>query len=149
MKKILIDKSVADTKVIIKKRTTLCIAAGIAALVLNLLFTLLRNDANHNAMLLLNIAADIAAGFFITYFASFNIIPLKRCLKFSLKPVQTVSGNVSEISENTIRVLGFDCFAVTVDGRKVFLPDCADISINVGEAVTFGVAMNVVTGVEK
>lgn len=149
MRKIMIDKSISDFSGMIKKRTVLCIAVGISALVLNLVFTLMRTDSNHTIMLILNIAADIIAGFFITYFASFYILPQKRRLKFSRKAAETICGNISKISEKTIRVLGFDCYTVEIDGRKVFLPDCSVVTLKTGEDVTLGIVMNIVTEAEK
>lgn len=149
MRKIMIDKSISDFSKMIKNRTVLCIIVGISALILNLVFTIARTDSNHTVMLILNIATDIITGFFITYFASFYILPQKKCLKFSSSAVEIIYGSISNISEKTIRVLGFDCYTVEIDSRKVFLPDCSTVTFKKGENVTLGIVMNIVTEAEK
>lgn len=100
-------------------------------------------------MLIFNIVTDIAAGFFITYCVGFLIQPRKKCLQFSKRATEKLNGTVLNISDQTTRILGFDCYTVTTDSQKVFLSDCCNIELEVGKEITLGIVMNVITEVEQ
>ena len=70
----------------LRQRSFLCIAVATGTLALNILFTALRTDSNHNLMLFLNIVADILAGLFLLPFISLRILPQKRLLQLTQQP---------------------------------------------------------------
>jgi len=59
-------------------RIGLCIAGLVLTIGLNILFTALRTDRNHDLMLFLNIVTDVLCGFLLLYFLQMHIFPELR-----------------------------------------------------------------------
>ena len=106
----------------LRQRSFLCIAVATGTLALNILFTALRTDSNHNLMLFLNIAADISAGLFLLPFMSLRILPQKRLLQLTKQVPETLLITIAEISPLPQRYMDLDCYPVSGDGRTLFLP---------------------------
>lgn len=106
----------------LRQRSFLCIAVATGTLALNILFTALRTDSNHNLMLFLNIAADISAGLFLLPFISLRILPQKRLLQLTKQVPETLLITIAEISPLPQRYMDMDCYPVSGDGRTLFLP---------------------------
>lgn len=128
----------------IRNRIIFCIAALIAAIVCNIVLTLFRTPQNHTIFMVLNMALDMAAGWFCIWQLDSFILPYKKLLKLYRKTGTTVSGTVEEISSQTQRYYGFDCFAVTVDGHKLFVVDNGTISLEPMQPVTLEVVHGIV-----
>ena len=103
-------------------RIRLCVAAALLTVGLNLLLMALRTDATHNLMLVANITTDILCGLFVLYQTERYILPKIRLYKLFARPRETLTGSVTQISTQVQRYMDLDCYAVTVDSRKVFLP---------------------------
>lgn len=106
----------------LQQRRGLCIAVVVGTLALNILFTALRTDSNHNLMLFLNIAADISAGLFLLPFISLRILPQKRLLRLTQQASETLLITIDKISPLTQRYMDIDCYPVSGDKRTLFLP---------------------------
>ena len=128
----------------IRNRIIFCIAALIAAVICNIALTMFRTPQNHTIFMVLNMALDMAAGWFCIWQLDSFILPYKKLLKLYRKIGTTVSGTVEEISSQTQRYYGFDCFAVTVDGHKLFVVDNGTISLEPTQQVTLEVVHGIV-----
>lgn len=106
----------------LRQRSFLCIAVATGTLALNILFTALRTDSNHNLMLFLNIVADILAGLFLLPFISLRILPQKRLLQLTQQVSETLRITIAEISPLPQRYMDMDCYPVSGDRRTLFLP---------------------------
>ena len=106
----------------LRQRIFLCIAVAAVALALNILFTALRTDRNHNWMLILNIAADILAGLFLLPFITLRILPQKRLLQLTRQTPENLLITITEISPLPQRYMDMNCYPVSGDGRTLFLP---------------------------
>ena len=106
----------------LRQRSFLCIAVATGTLALNILFTALRTDSNHNLMLFLNIAADILAGLFLLPFISLRILPQKRLLQLTQQVSETLRITIAEISPLPQRYMDMDCYQISGDTRTLFLP---------------------------
>ena len=106
----------------LRQRSFLCIAVATGTLALNILFTALRTDSNHNLMLFLNIAADISAGLFLLPFISLRILPQKRLLQLTQQVSETLRITIAEISPLPQRYMDMDCYQISGDTRTLFLP---------------------------
>lgn len=106
----------------LRQRSFLCIAVATGTLALNILFTALRTDSNHNLMLFLNIVADILAGLFLLPFISLRILPQKRLLRLTQQVSETLRITIAEISPLPQRYMDLDCYPVSGDRRTLFLP---------------------------
>ena len=128
----------------IRNRIIFCVAALITAIVCNIILTIFRNPQNHTVFMLLNMALDMAAGWFCVWQLDSFILPYKKLLKLYRKTGTTVSGIVEETSSQTQRYYGFDCIAVTVDGHKLFVIDNGTISLEPEQPVTIEVVHGIV-----
>lgn len=128
----------------IRNRIILCAAALAAAIVCNIILTIFRTPQNHTIFMLLNMALDMAAGWFCVWQFDSFILPYKKLLKLYRKTGTTVSGIVEEVSSQTQRYYGFDCIAVTVDGHKLFVVDNGTISLVPAQSVTLEVVHGIV-----
>ena len=106
----------------LRQRSFLCIAVATGTLALNILFTALRTDSNHNLMLFLNIAADISAGLFLLPFISLRILPQRRLLQLTQQVSETLRITIAEISPLPQRYMDMDCYQISGDTRTLFLP---------------------------
>lgn len=106
----------------LRQRSFLCIAVATGTLALNILFTALRTDSNHNLMLFLNIVADILAGLFLLPFISLRILPQKRLLQLTQQVSETLRITIAEISPLPQRYMDMDCYQISSDTRTLFLP---------------------------
>ena len=106
----------------LRQRIFLCIAVAVVTLALNILFTALRTDRNHNWMLILNIAADILAGLFLLPFITLRILPQKRLLQLTRQTPENLLITITEISPLPQRYMDMNCYPVSGDGRTLFLP---------------------------
>lgn len=122
MKQTVLGLSAHSYKKRLDRRIGLCIAVFVLTVGLNLLFTALRTDSNHTLMLILNITADVLCGFLLLYTWDMHILPDLRLFRLFCRNRELLSGTVSEISQDTQRYMDIDCYTVTVDDRRVFLP---------------------------
>lgn len=106
----------------IHRHIGICIAVLIFTLGLNILLTALRTDRNHTLMLIGNIAADILCGFFLLYHTELHIRPKLRIYRLFNRQKEQFTGTITHISQQPVRYMDIDCYTVTADGRKVFLP---------------------------
>ncbi len=138
------DQATFIKKLRIKK--IICIAVLCLALGCNLLLTLLRNDQNHTLLLWLNIAIDVAVGWFLIFYISLQIAPRKRLLRICSGTKSTFSGTVTQITTQTQKVRHIDCFTVSLaeTRRQFFLPVTGALSLTEGMHVQIIVVANVI-----
>lgn len=122
MKQTILGMAPALYEKILKRRIALSVAIGVITLGLNILFTALRTDSNHNLMLFLNIGSDILAGLFLLPFVTLRILPQRRLLRLMYKEKEQVEITVASISPAPQRYMDMDCYCVSGNGRKCFLP---------------------------
>lgn len=143
------DKDSFVKKINFRKR--LIVSALFGAVLLNVLFTFLRNDRNHGLMLFLNIFVDALGGWFAISYHSFRISPPKKLLRIYEAKRSMLRGKVVEISEETYTIQSIPCRRVVVEGngqQVLFLPENGAITLNVGESWTFSLASGLVVEVE-
>lgn len=129
------------------QKTALCITAVLLTVGVHILLLALRTEQNHRLFLFLNIAADILCGIPLFYFVATKLTPKYRLYwLFSRKSV-TFSGQVVSVSKTITRYMDMDCYEVTVDGRKLFLP--ADtIALEENRQYDFSLVSNTIVEVE-
>lgn len=128
----------------IRNRIIFCAIALATAIVCNIIFIALHTPQNYTIFMLLNMAVDMAAGWFCVWQLDSFVLPYKKLLKLYRKTGTTVSGTVEEVSSQTQRYYGFDCIAVTVDGHKLFVVDNGTISLEPAQSVTLEVVHGIV-----
>lgn len=147
MKQSILGQSARSYQKRIHWRIGLCIAAFLLTVGLNVLFTALRTDSNHTLMLLVNIASDILCGIFLLYSWDMLILPKLRLYRLFCRNRELLSGTVTEISRNPQRYMDIDCYAVTVDSRRVFLP-AGTIALQ-QERCTLSLVSNIIVEAEQ
>lgn len=148
MKQNILGTSTTEYAKIIKKRTVFCVAVVMLAILLNVLFTCLRTDNNHTAMLLLNIFVDITCGAFAIYFVSFYILPQSKLLNLMKKQKEIVHGAVNNVDKQSTMYMGIACYQVMLGDRKLFVP-LGTIEMYNKDTLTAQVVSNIVVEVEK
>lgn len=137
-----------EPRLVLQRQKKICIICCIAAVVLaaglNILLTALHTRQTHTPMMILNIAVDLIALWFVTWAVTAVIIPLHRLLRLDEQKAKTLSGTVEEVAQNTERYLGYDCRIATVSGQKVFVIENGTISLQRGETVTLQTVSGVV-----
>ncbi len=134
----------------LKRRKAICIWVTVVTVALNLLLCLFRNETNHYVMLVLNIAIDLLVGWFLIAFVSLYVVPQLRLVKLYKKKSSAFVGELIEISEETVRVEGFDCYKLKVgaESRRVFfLPDSFEESLPIGAELHMSVVSGIVVEV--
>lgn len=130
-----------DTQLYSKKLATrkgIAIAVAVITVILNVLLSVFRTDNTHTAFLVINILADIACGWFEIAWYLFAISMQNKILKLATanaKLTQSVSGTVTDVSEDTQVVSKLQCRRVTVEGdetRIVFVVDGSGIALECG-----------------
>ena len=127
-----------------RKLTGLCILVSAAAVILNLLLTLLHTRQTHTLMLILNIVVDLAAGWSVAWLLTEKLLPLRKLLSLEAMEGRTVSGIVEAYPDQTERYYDMDCRTVTVGGQKLFVVDNGTISFASGQLVTVCVVHGIV-----
>lgn len=131
----------------LRLRIGLCIAGLLLTVGLNVLFTALRTDRNHDLMLFLNIVTDVLCGFLLLYFLQMHIFPELRLYRLFCRNREQLAGTVTAISQSTQRYMDMDCHSVTVNGRRVFLP-AGTMRLQNGEYTLFLVSNIIVEAVQ-
>lgn len=132
----------------LKKRIFHCVLIGMITFLIHLITVLLYTEHNHTIFLILNILADIGCGVFILTYSEFMIRPVRKLYLLSAKEKEKVCGMVSEISSETIRHMGLDCYEVIIEDRKYFLP-ANTITLKTHETICGYVASHVLMEVSK
>lgn len=130
------------------KRISHCIIIGAITMALHLVTVLLYTEHNHIIFLILNILADIGCCVFILIYSEFMIRPVRKLYLLSAKEKEKVCGMVSEISSETIRHMGLDCYEVIIEDRKYFLP-ANTITLKTHETICGYVTSHVLMEVSK
>lgn len=111
-----------------------CVFALTAAVCVALL--LLRNERSHNLLLAADIVVSLIGCWYLVWYVTAKILPLRRLLRLDSMPETELSGTVDEISEQSERYFGFDCTPVKIGGRRLFVINNGNISLRAGEEVT-------------
>lgn len=143
MKQTILEKPAQAFRQTLRMRTALCIALAVLTAVINLFCILARTEANHTAMLWVNILTDILCGFFVLSFACFRILPQRRLYALFCREGVSAAGTVSRVSRSTTRHMDMDCLEITADSRRLFLP-VGTITLSEGETYTFRIVSNVI-----
>lgn len=122
MKQTIISAALSQYEKMLRYRTRLCILLAAGTLGLNILFTALRTDSNHTIMLILNITADILCGLFLLPFVSLRISPQRKLLKLMQSEKEILRVTVHQVSPTSQRYMDIDCYVVTGENRRFFLP---------------------------
>lgn len=147
MKQSVLGQSARSYKKKLHQHIGLCIAGLMLTVGLNILFTSLRTERNHTLMLILNIAADVVCGFLLLYAFQVHLFPALRLYKLFCRNREQLTGKVTGISQTTQRYMDMDCYTVTVNDRRVFLP-AGTMSIQPAE-YTFFLVSNIIVEAEQ
>lgn len=134
-------------------RKLISVAVCFVAVLLNILLTVFRTDSTHIAFLLINIFADILVFCFVYFFVSTSIVPRIRLYKLACRKDdgKIFKGEITEISENTETVNGFDCNELTLQtdtALKMFLINGSGVPSDLKGKVKVTVVDNIVVTAE-
>ncbi len=132
----------------IKKKRIVYIVCIVVAVMLNVLFTLLRNDNNHTLFLILNVSIDVLASWFVVGYVCLTVLPMKNLYQLTLRPTEQYEIEITEMGEMVERVEKFNCTRIIAGKRVFFLSESFDVALKVGDKVKLTVASNIVTEVE-
>ncbi len=136
----------------LKTRIVIVITLAALTVLLNVLFCIMRNDENHGLMLGFNIAADTLCLWFLIYYLSFFVLPENSLLKLYDKKRSLLCGEILSVSNETVRVQGFDCYKIAVlenEERTLFLPDTGTVTINANSTLKLSVVSGIIAEVEE
>jgi len=130
----------------LRKNILLCAAIFCAVVCIHAVCTLGRTERNHTAMLIANIAADILGGSFLIARLTVCVFPGQKLLRlYDLATGQT-AGQVVEIGSTVTHYIGVDCYEVSLEDRRLFLP--ADtMALTVGSRYRFRLKGNLIVEV--
>lgn len=148
MKQTILGMDTGAYKKKLKHRILLCTAIAGLTLGLNILFTALRTDANHNWMLFLNIAVDILSGLFLLPFLTLHILPQRRLFRLWSKGKELFEMTVESISTKPCRYMDMDCIRISGSGRTCFLP-AGKLTLTEGSHYTLSLVSNIVVEAEQ
>lgn len=133
----------------------LVVAVSVAVIVLNVLLAVFRTDATHTAFIIINIIADIAAAWGVYALLTVKLLPMKKLINLYERGERNGKaqiGTVTEISDKTLCVQGFQCFKVTLnaDGNTVelFLIENG-ISVETGKSYNLFTVENLIYKAEE
>lgn len=121
----------------------LCVAVAVLTLVLHIILICIRTEQNHNLLLWCNIGCDVLCGFFLIYQIWAHILPCRRLYALYTRPKQLIEATVSGISAVCVRYMDMDCYEVTADGRRLFVP-MHTVALQVGENYRLSVVSNII-----
>ena len=125
-----------------------CVIPAALTAVINIVCLILRTDANHNFMLMINLMTDWICGVFLVYFTSCYVLPRKELYRLSRRRREEVQGVIDKIEEQPVRYERLSCVAVHIGQRQLFAP--AGLTLpKVGENAAFSVAGNVILEVAE
>lgn len=148
MKYSVLKKSEDEARKELKKNELICGAVIAFALILNVVLTLITNDATMTIFLVINIVIDVIVGVFVYTYYLAKIRTQKKLIHLFDKKRETVSGSIENISNDICTHLSVECFEVTLDSRIVFLP-IDSIELSCGESIVAHCSSNVIVEVEK
>lgn len=122
MKQTILGTARSDYQKSLRKAILLCIFLFCAIVLIHVVCTLNRTERNHTAMLIANIAADILGGSFLIARLSMRVFPQKKLLGLYDRATQEATGQVLEIGNAIIHYIGVDCYEVSLENRRLFLP---------------------------
>ena len=130
----------------LRTNSLLCIFVFCAIVILHAVCTGMRTEHNHTYMLLANIGVDIIGGSFLIARLTMCVFPQKKLLQLYDRATQEESGQVLEIGDVITHYIGIDCYEVSLEDRRLFLP--ADtMLLNVGENYSFRLKGNLIVEV--
>jgi hypothetical protein len=132
----------------LKKKLIFDLALAGGTLLLNILLALFRNDQTHIWFMLINIFTDIACGLYLVFDLSVNYAPRLRLWKLRNRPMERISGQITEIEAFTTRYASLDCYCVRLEKRRTFLP-VDTLQLEVGSQVELTLSGNVIVEVTQ
>lgn len=132
----------------LRKKLIFDLALAGGTLLLNILLVLFRNDQTHIWFMLINILTDIACGVYLVYDLSANYMPRRQLWELSGRPMETVSGQITQIEPFTTRYANLDCYCVRLGKRRTFLP-VDTLELEVGSQVELALSGNVIVEVAQ
>ena len=131
----------------LRRNILLCAVVFFAVIVIHVVCTLGRTEQNHTLMLIANIAADIIGGSFLIARLSMCIFPQQKLLRLYDQAAQEAAGQVLEIGNTVTHYIGVDCYEVSLENRRLFLP--ADtMALTVGQFYRFRLKGNLIVEVD-
>ena len=144
MKQTLLEKSIEESCAVYKEERYAYIGALLLTSALNIFLCYLRTDQNHYWLLAVNALLDILCGWGIIYHMTEKHLVLKRMIRLQKGNRTTITAEIAGISEKTQRIPGLNCFVVTANGRRLFLPEQGNISLETGKTYTLDFVENVI-----
>lgn len=126
---------------VLQKRQHFCILTALAAIALNVLFTLLHTRQTAAWFLLANVLTDTLCAWLILYRLTTGILPQKKWLRLFDRTGTPICGTVEFIASGTERYAGMDCRAVRISGHRVFLAANGNLTLTPSERIE-GVAVD-------
>lgn len=147
MKVSLLPNGVEKTKKQIQTHKNLCIVLSCICVAINVILAIVSTPKTIATLLFVNAVLDVAVAWFVL--ATFDCIvrPLAKICNLVLIPHENLAGLVEAVSEQTMKIRGFDCYVASIGERKVYvLKDCS-IKLAVGQRVNLVLSSNVVVEV--
>jgi hypothetical protein len=144
MKQTLLENSIEESCAVYKEERYAYIGAILVTSALNIFLCHLRTDQNHYWLLTANVLLDVLCGWFLIYHMTEKHLVLKRMIRLQKGNRSTITAEITGISEHTQRIPGLNCFVVTANGRRLFLPERGNISLEIGKTYTLDFVDNVI-----
>lgn len=120
-----------------------CVLLAALTAVINIVCLILRTDANHNYMLMINLMTDWICGVFLVYYTSCYVLPRKELYRLSRRRREKIQGVIDRIEQQSVRYERLTCVTVYIGQRQLFAP--AGLTLpKVGENAAFSVAGNMI-----
>ena len=130
----------------LRRNILLCAFVFCVIVLIHVVCTYFRTEQNHTYMLIANIAADILGGSFLIARLTVCVFPGQKLLRlYDLATGQT-AGQVVEIGSTVTHYIGVDCYEVSLEDRRLFLP-AGTMALTVGRRYRFRLKGNLIVEV--
>lgn len=131
----------------LRRNILLCCLVFSAIVIIHVVCTALRTERNHTVMLIANIAADILGGSFLIAWLSMCIFPQQKLIRLYDQSNQETTGQVLEIGSDITHYIGVDCYEVSLENRRLFLP-AHTMVLTAGQLYRFRLKGNLIVEVD-
>lgn len=119
----------------------------LTALALNVILCCAYVAELHYLLLISNVVIDVICSWVIIFRTNEKLLPLKRLIQLQSGKKRSFSATVTDVSNDTHRIPGLDCFMVAANGRRLFMPVKGCIRVTIGKSYEFDLVDNVIVEV--
>ncbi len=131
------------------KAKVIMASAVAAAAVLNAMFLMLRNGDNHIIMLVLNIAADTLALWFVTAFYDSYYFPRRMLARLMKQNAQKTDTRIISLEPKSETRRKLNCLHLNTENGVFYLPVASALTLCEGERIVLYTVSGIVVEVER